>query len=259
MSVSQDNPFKRRSLFLGEGNTMLSINLVRRKFLLWIIGGSIIGPICYPKLIRIALAMGRRDYPQGMQIVEGDVKINDAQAKLGSIVNLGDTVMTGDDGKSIFVVKRSVYLLRENTSMTLSIEPDDSNKENMVSVLKLLNGKLLSVFGKGTRRLVTGTAVIGVRGTAVYIESDPQKTYVCTCYGKTDISSRYDKSVHESVRTFYHEKPRFVYGEGSDEILVAAPVINHTDEELIMLESLVGRVPPFKRFRKDKGKGRGRY
>jgi hypothetical protein len=28
-------------------------------------------------------------------------------------------------------------------------------------------------------------------------------------------------------------------------VIEPAPVINHTDEELILLESLVGRVPPF--------------
>ena len=239
---------------------MLSFNLVRRKLLMWIIGGSIIGPICYPMFIRMALAMGRRDYPQGMQIVEGDVKINGIQATAGSIVNFGDIVKTGDNGKAVFVVKRSVYLLRENTSMTLSIEPDESAKENMVSILKLLNGKLLSVFGKGKRRLVTSTAVIGVRGTAVYLESDPKMTYVCTCYGKAEIRSRHDKNVREAVKTFHHEKPRFVYGEGADEILVEAPVYNHTDEELTMLESLVGRVPPFfwdKKLERDGGNGGG--
>ena len=208
----------------------------------------------------MVLAMGRRDYPQGMQTVEGDVKINDIQATVGSIVNIGDTVTTGDDSKAIFVMNRAVYLLRNNTSMTLSIEPDESAKENIVYILKLLNGKLLSVFGKGKRRLMTNTAVIGVRGTAVYLESDPKKTYVCTCYGKAEIRSRYDKNVREVVRTYNHEKPRFIYGEGADEILVKAPVFNHTDKELIMLESLVGRVPPFvrdKHLGRDKGNGGG--
>jgi len=208
----------------------------------------------------MVLAMGQRDYLQGMQTVDGDVKINNIQATVGSIVNIGDTVTTGDDGKAVFVMNRSVYLLRENTSITLSIERDESAKENMVSILKLINGKLLSVFGKGKRRLMTNTAVIGVRGTAVYLESDPKKTYVCTCYGKAEIRSRHDKSVREFVRTFNHEKPRFVYDEGADEIIVKAPVFNHTDKELIMLESLVGRVPPFvrdKQLERDEGTGSG--
>ena len=175
----------------------LSFNLLRRKWLFWIIGGSIIGPICYPRLIRMVLAMGRMDYPQGMQIGEGDVKINDIQATAGSIVKIGDTVSTGDDSKAVFVMNRSVYLLRSNTTITLSIEEDEGVKEDIVYILKLLNGKLLSVFGKRKRRLMTQTAVIGVRGTAVYLESDPKSTYVCTCYGKTEIISRYDKTVDD--------------------------------------------------------------
>ncbi len=68
-----------------------------------------------------------------------------------------------------------------------------------------------------------------------------------------------DPNVRESIKTFYHEKPRFLYGKGAKEIMAEAPVFNHTDEELIMLESLVGRVPPFKRFKKDKGRRRGAY
>ena len=32
---------------------------------------------------------------------------------------------------------------------------------------------------------------------------------------------------------------------GSPQMLMQAPVINHTDAELILLESLVGRQPPF--------------
>lgn len=220
-------------------------NAVRRKMLLGLIGGSMLGPALFPGLIRLALALGRREYPQGIQVLEGDVRINDVQALVGSLVNIGDTVATGMDGKTIFVVQRSVYLLRENTRLTLSEQPDKSAKDKMISVLRLLNGKVLSVFGKGKRRLETSTAVIGVRGTAVYLESDPAKTYVCTCYGRAEIRSRVDESIRESVRTFHHEKPRFVFGEGASQLLVEAPVFNHTDEELIMLESMVGRVPPF--------------
>ena len=34
-------------------------------------------------------------------------------------------------------------------------------------------------------------------------------------------------------------------GAGSGEAIVKAPLNNHADKELIMLESLVGRIPPF--------------
>ncbi len=34
-------------------------------------------------------------------------------------------------------------------------------------------------------------------------------------------------------------------GAGAPQMLMGAPVINHTDAELILLESLAGRRPPF--------------
>ncbi len=219
----------------------------RRKLLLWIVGGGLFGPFCFPQLIRLALAMGTRDYPQGMQLVEGEVRVNNIPVTKGAPVQIGDTIITGDDSQAIVVMNRSVYLLRENTRLVLAEEPDNSAREKTVSILKLLNGKVLSVFGRGKRRLETATAVMGVRGTAVYLESDPIRTYVCPCYGRVEIISRHDPSIREKVRTVSHEKPRFVYGAGAEKILAEAPVFNHSDAELIMLESMVGRIPPFVR------------
>jgi hypothetical protein len=54
-----------------------------------------------------------------------------------------------------------------------------------------------------------------------------------------------DPSAREIVRTRQHEQPRYVMGMGAPKMLMSAPVINHTDAELTMLESLVGRQPPF--------------
>ena len=48
-----------------------------------------------------------------------------------------------------------------------------------------------------------------------------------------------------TVKTFHHESPKFVYASGQDQLIVKAPVRNHTDAELIMLENLVWRTPPF--------------
>jgi hypothetical protein len=91
-----------------------------------------------------------------------------------------------------------------------------------------------------------GKAIV-VMNRSVYLETEPTKTYVCKCYGRVEIVARHDPGIREKVRTFYHDKPRFVFGPGADETLEAAPVINHTDAELIMLESMVGRIPPFMR------------
>ena len=49
-----------------------------------------------------------------------------------------------------------------------------------------------------------------------------------------------------------HSRRRWIAGvsagaiaAGAPQMLMGAPVINHTDDELIMLEGLVGRRPPF--------------
>ena len=36
-----------------------------------------------------------------------------------------------------------------------------------------------------------------------------------------------------------------LHGGGAARVIEPAPVIDHTDEELILMESMVGRVPPF--------------
>ena len=95
------------------------------------------------------------------------------------------------------------------------------------------------------KTLRTATATIGIRGTAVYLEAEATRTYVCTCYGEAEIISTADPSARETVRTTRHEQPRYVMGTGAPQMIMGAPVINHTDVELTMLESLVGRRTPF--------------
>src|SRR6266849_3560743 len=50
--------------------------------------------------------------------------------------------------------------------------------------------------------------------------------------------------VGESYSTRHHESPRYIYGDGRKRTIVPTSVANHTDSELILLESLVGRSPP---------------
>ena len=42
----------------------------------------------------------------------------------------------------------------------------------------------------------------------------------------------------QTVKTIHHDAPRFIYPAGQSRIIERAPVINHKDEELILLESL---------------------
>ena len=147
----------------------------------------------------------------------------------------GDAIRTGPDGEIVFVVGRDAMLARRNSSVTL-----------LADGLRVATGALLSVFASGERRRIrTETAVIGIRGTGVYVEAEPGRTYVCTCYGETVLEPTGDPSASETVRTRHHDQPRYILAAGSPQMVMQAPVVNHSDAELILLEGIVGRQPPF--------------
>jgi len=184
-------------------------------------------------LVRDALALGTVE--KGVYRVRGDVRINGRPASRGDEIRDGDTVTTGPGAELVFVVERDAFMLRQNSSVTFGAD-----------VMRVLTGAILSVFASGKpRRIETPTATIGIRGTGIYVESEPARTYVCTCYGEAEIASRDDPAARETVRTKHHESPRYVMASGAPQMLMQAPVLNHTDAELTMLEGLVGRRPPF--------------
>jgi hypothetical protein len=183
-------------------------------------------------MLREALALGSIE--KGVYRVRGDVRINGAPAQQGQEIRTGDTVTTGPGAELVVVIGRDAYMVRERASLTFAAD-----------ALRVVTGAVLSVFGGGARRIQTPTATIGIRGTGIYVEAEPERTYVCTCYGEVEIASRMDPSARETVRTRHHEAPRYVMGSGAPQMLMQAPVVNHTDAELILLESLVGRRPPF--------------
>ena len=103
----------------------------------------------------------------------------------------------------IFVVGKDAFILRSNGQLTLSpndiSEPESNVKSALVNSLRLVTGKLLSVFGKSRHSISTPTATIGIRGTGVYVEADPEESYVCTCYGTTVISAINDQASVETI------------------------------------------------------------
>jgi len=128
--------------------------------------------------------------------------------------------------------------------VTLETKESDSV---LLSGLQLLTGKILSVFPSGRAvRMTTKNATIGIRGTGVYMESDPEQTYFCTCYGLAEIGATDDPASQETVASVQHDKPLYILtGQPSGENIRPAPFINHTDQELMLIETLVGRTPPF--------------
>lgn len=191
-------------------------------------------------LVRDALAAGGVE--KGVARVQGDARINGVQAKPGMDVKAGDVVQTFAGGQIVFVVNKDAFLLRANSR----VELQGGAGSALLTGLRVVTGALLSVFPSGQRKTISAsTATIGIRGTGIYVESERDRSYICTCYGEAEIVSNDDPSAREVVRTKHHEQPRYVMAKGAPQMLMDAPVVNHTDVELIMLEELVGRVPPF--------------
>lgn len=189
-----------------------------------------------------AAAMSEKQYSQGMQKIEGEVKINGRIAGIGDPVKPGDVIATGEKSLAIFVSGDSAYLLRENTRLELKMEGDDQNRGDL---LRLLKGGVLGVMGRGRKRFETKTAVVGVRGTGLYLTSEPHRTYLCTCYGEVELMAKAEPKALVRLKTTHHEQPRVIYDSGVERLIEKGPMIDHTDAELILLESLVGRKPPF--------------
>ncbi len=179
---------------------------------------------------------------RGVHTVTGEVAVNGVPATQGMQVRAGDSVVTGPNGDVVFVVGRDAFLIRPESS----VEFLRRGNSPFLTGLRILSGRILSVFSPGRRRTIQAvTATIGIRGTAVYIEAATDRTYVCTCYGTVEIASRGDPTARETVRTKHHDQPRYVMASGAPQMIMGAPVVNHTDAELILLEALVGRTPPF--------------
>ncbi len=184
--------------------------------------------------------------PAGRSIyrLSGKVTVDGKPATLDTVITPTSTVETGSDGQIVFVSQESAYILRADSRMVL----ESKQTESILSTsLRLLSGKLLSVFPKkGPIQLRTSTATIGIRGTGVYMESDPEQTYFCTCYGIADIASNKDPESNTTVVATHHDRPLYVMNNAqAGKNVRNAPFINHTDQELMLIETLVGRTPPF--------------
>jgi hypothetical protein len=184
--------------------------------------------------LRAALA---QTSAQGLRTAKGEVSVNGKPAATGTPVRPGDTIVLGKNALATFVVGQDAFLMRSESRADLS------GSGTAVAAVRLLTGALLSVFGGGEHRLSTATATIGVRGTGAYMEAEPWRTYFCLCYGTAEVAPA-GSPQREEYSTTHHESPKYIYGDGRKQAIVPASVSNHTDAELILLESLVGRTPP---------------
>ena len=179
---------------------------------------------------------------QRSNIVElrGDALLNGRPLSAQQTIQTGDQLQTGPGSALTFVLGGSAYHLRQNSHIAL----ERGDTLNAVSILRMLTGAVISVWGRGShRQIVTPTLTAGIRGTGVYTEVRPQedfRSYFCNCYGTVALSAGADST---DSRASYHQS---FWGEAhpvNGRRLAPAPAINHTDEELVYLAGLVGQRP----------------
>ena len=190
-----------------------------------------------------ALFMPATSHAGKLHELAGEVMINGRLASRANEVRALDVIKTGTSGRLVLVMGKDAFLIRANSEVEILGKP----KAVLLTGLRILTGALLGVFGKGVpRQILTATATAGIRGTGIYVEASPERTYICTCYGAVDIEDQH-RTEKRLVVSGYHA-PNIIYAEMTDgKMMHSAQLINHTDDELVMLEKLVGRVPPFVR------------
>lgn len=208
----------------------------RRHFLQRLLAAGFASSV--PGAISQALAAGDKPLSQGIVRMNGKVMINGQTARPGMLIRPGDSISTGSDTETVYVIGQDAFLQRANTTVNFL-------GESFVGGLRIVTGKLLAVFGKQKKTIYTSVATIGIRGTGCYIEAEAKRMYICLCYGEADFAPAIapEKAMH--VVTLHHESPVWISGEDRNQPISKAPMINHSDAELALLEGLVGRSLPF--------------
>ncbi|MGZ6442447.1 MAG: FecR family protein [Pseudobdellovibrionaceae bacterium] len=138
-----------------------------------------------------------------LMVVKGSVKIQNASkqstdAKVGSKVQVGDTIITGEDARAKVVMSdRNVINVNPNTQVVISAYKNDAATGEKNVELNLLQGKVRNNVeqtydGEKSKFLIkTPTAVAGVRGTQFLAGFDPgtRMTSIVTFKGAVSLAS----------------------------------------------------------------------
>jgi hypothetical protein len=194
-------------------------------------GGAALGTV-------VARAFAKGDVPPGVNRLDGTASVNGRPAQVGTPIALGDRVSTGQRSQAVIVVGKDAFLLRAQTTIEVK------GSEGVLRDVLISTGKVLSVFSQKPVAIKAATASIGIRGTGAYIEVSAEGVYFCLCYGEALIEGP-GMAGARRVQTRHHEEPLMLRDDGGIMKVEPGPFRNHTDDELILLESLCGREPPF--------------
>jgi hypothetical protein len=177
---------------------------------------------------------------QRSNIVElrGDALLNGNRLQNGQTILTGDQIQTGPGSNLMFVIGNSAFQVRENSVMTV----ERGSTLNTVSLLRMITGAVVSVWGKGSNRsIIMPTLTAGIRGTGVYAEvfaDQGNRSYFCNCYGTVDMESNGQRTLSQSS---YHQAFWGEVAPPDGRQLTPANAINHSDEELEFLAGLVNQ------------------
>ncbi len=160
--------------------------------------------------------------------MQGQVWVNGVAANHHTPIHFGDRILTGANSRVILSLDQNVYSIHSRSALKL---PEQSKN----FTLKVLYGAFLAAFRHDTHKTIeTQTAVLGVRGTGLYIDTEQPQPYLCLCYGDVD-----HQGTH--IHADYHKAVNFDRQSG---VLTDSSMLGHTDHELAELEALVGRTTP---------------
>ncbi len=227
-------------------NRITDIDEARRRFLVYLLSTGAFASVggCSSTAtsgVRQAMPVPE-EMPAGksMFLLQGDVSVNTASATLDTLVSLGDVVETGEDSEAVFVFEKDAFLLRANSRIRVPSTMATGGSYG------LERGKALSVFASRRTEIRTPSAVISIRGTGVYVEVEPALSYVCLCYGAANLATSDDPAINEDLETEHHDAPKYILADpNASNRIQAAPFKNHDDQELLMIETLVGRSTPY--------------
>jgi len=166
----------------------------------------------------------------------GDVLLNGRRLMAQQTVQTGDDIQTGPNSRLVFVIGNAAFHVRQNSRL----EVGRGATLNTVSLVRLLSGAVVSVFGRGsTRTIATPTLTAGILGTGVYAEVMPDKnSYFCNCYGAVDLTASGERV--QSVSR-YHQSFWGAAQPTAGRFIAPAPALNHTDTELEFLARLINQ------------------
>ncbi len=200
----------------------------------------VLSPGCAPKKAASAPPAAAAQSPARGAVVffEGGVKVDGAAPEIGRELGAKVLVETGPgasceivfDGKNAIRVSQNAVAALDFSGIVKEVS---LKKGGLTSVLR----KLGKIADSDSFRVVTGTAIAGVRGTSFCVWADDSTAYVCACNGTVRTIDA--KGGNDQVLSAAHHLAR-EYSKKGDSIGISPAGIEHHSDASV--ESLAARI-----------------